>query len=86
MRNQKEARMRKNEQNCRAIREFPKYLWITKILIYLDVDDALRLGQVSIFFNQLTRSQLFVRIMTNRKTVAVQVQKDFFGQKPVIKK
>ena len=47
----KEKKMRQNEDQCRAISGVPRVIWITKIIVYLNVDEALKLGQVSMFFN-----------------------------------
>ena len=53
--------MRLNEKNVKAIRDVPRILWITQIMCYMQIDECLKLGRVCVYFNQLTRSPIFVK-------------------------
>jgi len=66
----KEKRLRQNQRSVRAIRDVPRTIWVTKIMCYLHLSDAFRLGQVCIFFNQITKSPLFIKffVTLNEKT------------------
>ena len=48
----------------------PSLSGITNIMCYLDLNDNLRLGQVCVYFNHITKSPLFIKFfMTlNEKT------------------
>mmetsp|Transcript_18399 Transcript_18399/g.31459 ORF Transcript_18399/g.31459 Transcript_18399/m.31459 type:complete len:192 (+) Transcript_18399:234-809(+) len=67
IREQKERRIRMNRENVKAIREVPVRLWVTGIMSYLDVNEALKLGQVCVFFNQIVRSPLFLKFFITLK-------------------
>mmetsp|Transcript_40054 Transcript_40054/g.52462 ORF Transcript_40054/g.52462 Transcript_40054/m.52462 type:complete len:97 (+) Transcript_40054:171-461(+) len=54
-------RMRQNEENV-LMSGFTRVIWLTRILPYLQLDECLVLGQTCLYFSQLTRSPLFVKM------------------------
>ena len=71
--------MKKNAANVKGIRDVPASIWIRHIFAYLSVDESLAMGQVSVFFNRVTRSPLFIKffVRVKEKTV-VDVSADHF--------
>lgn len=66
----KEKRLKQNQRSVRAIRDVPRVIWVTKIMCYFDLDEAFKLGQVCVFFNQIIKSPMFVKffVTLNERT------------------
>ena len=54
-------RIKQNEDNV-LIRGVSRVIWLTKIFSCLSLDESLKLGQTCLFFNQLTKSPLFIKL------------------------
>jgi len=37
--------------------------WVTKVLVFLDLEESLKMGGVCIYFNMLVKSPLFIKFM-----------------------
>ena len=67
IRERKERRIRQNKDTVYCIREVPVKIWITNIMAYLDLDDAFKMGQVCVYFNQIIKSPLFIKYFVTLK-------------------
>ena len=54
-------RMRQNEENV-MMKSVSRVMWLTRVFCFLQLDDCLKLGQTCLFFSQLTRSPLFIKM------------------------
>ena len=72
-------RMRQNEENT-LMKSVSRVMWLTRIFPFMQLDDCLKLGQTCLFFNQLTRSPLFVKMQVamNERT-KIDVSLDTYG-------
>ena len=53
--------MRQNEENV-MMKSVSRVMWLTRVFCFLQLDDCLKLGQTCLFFSQLTRSPLFIKM------------------------
>ena len=54
--------------------------WLTRIFPFLTLDESLRVGQTCLYFNQLTRSPLFVKLQVSmNERTKIDVSLDCFG-------
>jgi hypothetical protein len=75
----REKRLRMNQTGVKAIRDVPRALWVTKILVYLELDECLKLSQVCVFFNQMIKSPMFIKhYVTLREKTKVDVRPNHF--------
>ncbi len=37
--------------------------WVTKIMVYLELEECLKMGQICVYFNLLVKSPLFIKFM-----------------------
>ena len=58
----REKRLKQNESNI-CVRGVTRVFWVSRIMIYLDLEDCLKMGQLCVYFNMLTKSPLFVKFM-----------------------
>ena len=58
----REKRMKANQENI-CIKGLTRVFWVTNIMVYLTLDDCLKMGQICVYFNNLTRSPLFIKYM-----------------------
>ena len=75
-----------NEENVVVNGGVSRVAWLTKIMPFLKLDDSLKLGQTCLFFNQLTRSPLFVKMQVNmNERTKIDVSLDTFGPGKALK-
>ena len=58
----REKRLRQNEANI-CIRGVTRVFWISRIMVYLPLEECMKMGQLCVYFSQLTKSPLFVKFM-----------------------
>ena len=58
----REKRLRQNEGNI-CIRGVTRVFWISRIMVYLPLEECMKMGQLCVYFSQLTKSPLFVKFM-----------------------
>lgn len=58
----REKRLKMNENNI-CIRGVTRVFWVTRIMVYLSLEDCMRMGQLCVYFNVLTKSPLFIKFM-----------------------
>ena len=77
----KVRRIKQNENNV-LIRNVSRITWLTRIFPYLLLEDSLKMGQTCMYFSQLTRSPLYVKMQVsmNEKT-KIDVSLNRFGGK-----
>ena len=46
-----------------AIRGVTRVFWVTKVMVFLDLEDSLKMGGICVYFNMLVRSPLFIKFM-----------------------
>jgi hypothetical protein len=54
--------LKQNESNI-CIRGVTRVFWVSRIMVYLQLEDCLKMGQLCVYFNMLTKSPLFVKFM-----------------------
>ena len=58
----REKSLKQTESNI-CIRGVTRVLWVSKIMVYLSLEDCLKMGQLCVYFSMLTKSPLFVKFM-----------------------
>jgi hypothetical protein len=58
----REKRLKQNESNI-CVRGVTRVFWITRIMVYLNLEDCLKMGQLCVYFSMMTKSPLFVKFM-----------------------
>jgi hypothetical protein len=58
----REKRLKANESNI-CVKGVTRVFWVTRIMVYLSLEDCLKMGQLCVHFSLLTKSPLFVKFM-----------------------
>lgn len=57
-----------------------RVVWLTRILPFISLDQSMKVGQTCLYFNQLTRSPLFVKLQVSmNERTKIDVSLDTFG-------
>ena len=75
----RENRIRMNSQHP-MMKSVPRILFLTRIFVYVSLDDCFRLGQTCLHFNQLIKSPLFVKMQVKmHQNTKIDVSLGTFG-------
>lgn len=57
-----------------------RVVWLTRIFPFISLDESMKVGQSCLYFNQLTRSPLFVKLQVSmNERTKIDVSLDTFG-------
>lgn len=75
----KERRIKQNQANV-MMSGLSRVTWLTLIMPFLQLDESLCLGKTCLYFNQLTRSPIFVKLQVSmNERTKIDVSLDTFG-------
>lgn len=58
----KDKRIQQNSQT-KPLRDVSRIFWVTRIMVYLDLEECMKMDQICVYFNQLIKSPIFIKFM-----------------------